>query len=60
MQAAEKIFEGKFDDVVDSELPLEVNTRDALDGNKALRMVVSIYATTTVRLLTPSDTGGRR
>lgn len=46
MQAAEKIFEGKFDDVVDSDLTSEVDIRDALDGNKASRMVVGISATT--------------
>lgn len=48
MQAAERIFEGKFDDVVDSDMPLENEangTLHTLEGNKSSRMVVSISAT---------------
>jgi hypothetical protein len=46
MQAAEKIFEGKFDDVVDGDVPVEPDVaRDALDGSKVSRMVVSSCAT---------------
>jgi hypothetical protein len=48
MQAAERIFEGKFDDIVDSDMPLENETNGTLDtseGNKSSRMVVSICAT---------------
>ncbi|KAF8486525.1 hypothetical protein JB92DRAFT_3024154 [Gautieria morchelliformis] len=40
MQAAEKIFEGKFDDVVDDGVPAQPDvSQDALDGSKVSRMV---------------------